>query len=474
MLNRTRMSFALVVAGILLGFGACGDGSVSPPDPPAPPPAPPEPPPPPPPPSPAEVRAMLIDTVRLLVDHRNLDPLEPAPGVRPELVELGRALAFDRILSGNRDLSCMTCHLPSFATGDGRSLSIGVGGSGLGPDRTHPDGEFIPRNSPALFNLHLSTQFFWDGFAEELEGGSISSEAGDQLTPEMQAVLEFGALSAQPMFPVVRRKEMRGLGDENELAALGDEDFTGVWAGLMARLGGMREYREMFEAAYPGTTFDAMTFAHAANAIAGFYVSELTFIDTPWDRFLKGDDDQLSDSALRGAKSFMTIRCMQCHDTDQFDDRNNEHHNAAIPQIGPGLGDGPGGNDDFGRERVTGDPAHRRLFKTPPMRNVELTAPYAHAGQFATLKAIVVHYDSIDSRLMEYDVSQVEPALQSTLLSNFSEILATRDTILIPITFDDAEADDLVAFLESLTDEAARDLSHLAPASVPSGLPIDK
>lgn len=459
-------------SGLILGLAlslfavACGDDSVAP--------VPPPPPPEPPPPSPAEVRAMLIDTVRLLARQRNLDPLDPPPPVRSELVELGRILAFDRILSGDRELSCMTCHLPSFATGDGRSLSVGVGGSGLGPDRTHPDGEFIPRNSPSLFNLHLSTQFFWDGFVEELEDGSIATEAGDQLTPGMQGVFEFGALSAQPMIPVLRRKEMRGFDGGNELSALDDDDFTGVWAGLMARLGQIGEYRDMFEAAYPGTAFDDMTFAHAANAIAGFYVSELAFIDTPWDRFLKGNDDELADAALRGARSFMTLGCMHCHETDQFDDRNNEHHNAAIPQIGPGLGDGPAGNDDFGRERVTGDPAHRRLFKTPPMRNVELTAPYGHGGQFATLRAIVVHYDSIDARIHEYDVTQVEPALRSTLLNNFDEILATRDTILIPITFEDTVADDLVAFLEALTDDAARDLSHLAPAAVPSGLPIDR
>lgn len=463
---------SVLVLGLALGpllVAACGGDSVAPlpPPPPPPPTEPPEPP-------PAAVRAILIDSVRLLATHRNLDPLEPPPSVRPELVALGRALAFDRILSGDRNVSCMTCHLPSFATGDGRSLSIGVGGSGLGPDRTHPDGAFIPRNSPALFNLHLTTQFFWDGSVEEREDGSVSTEAGDQLTPEMQAVFEFGAFSAQAMIPVMRRLEMRGAGDGNELSARDDDDFTGVWAALMARLGGIGEYRTMFEAAYPGSVFDDMTFAHAANAIAGFYVSELTFIDTPWDRFLKGDDDQLDDAALRGAKSFMTLGCMHCHETDQFDDRNNEHHNAAIPQIGPGMGDGPGGNDDFGRERVTGDPAHRRLFKTPPMRNVELTAPYGHGGQFATLKAIVVHYDSIDTRLGEYDVSQVEPALRATLLNNFDEILATRDTILIPIIFEDEVADDLVAFLEALTDDAARDLTHLAPAAVPSGLPIDK
>ncbi len=88
------------------------------------------------------------------------------------------------------------------------------------------------------------------------------------------------------------------------------------------------------------------------------------------------------------------------------------------------------------------------------------------------------HYDRIDTRLFSYDVTQVEPALQGTLLDNFSEILATRDTALLidgqPLTFSGAETADMVEFLRSLTDDAARDLSGLAPASVPSGLPIDK
>ncbi len=409
--------------------------------------------------------------VRTLADQRNLDPIQRPASVRPALVALGRALAFDKILSGNRDISCMTCHLGRFGTGDGRSLSVGQGGDGLGPSRVHPAGTFIPRNSPPLFNLHLSKRFFWDGRVEELDDGSIRTPAGAQLTPGMEAVFEFGALSAQPMFPVESRDEMRA-GQGNELAALGDRDFAGVWAALMARLGGIAAYRQMFEAAYPGTSFDDMTFAHAANAIAGFLVSDLAFTDTRWDRFLLGDDDQLSNAELRGARSFMTIRCMRCHRADDFDD--GAFHNVATPQIGPGKGDGPGGNDDFGRERVTGDPAERRAFKTPALRNVEFTAPYGHAGQFATLKSIVEHYDDIDTRLLEYDVSQVEPALQGTLLDNFNEILMTRDTILLPILFQPGEADDLVAFLTSLTDEAARNLDAIVPASVPSGLPIDR
>ena len=78
-------------------------------------------------------RNALAAEVRQLTAGRGITALGRPPRVRPALVELGRALAFDKILSGNRDISCMTCHLPSFATGDARSLSIGQGATGLGP-----------------------------------------------------------------------------------------------------------------------------------------------------------------------------------------------------------------------------------------------------------------------------------------------------------------------------------------------------
>ncbi len=80
----------------------------------------------------------LAAEVRTLAAGRGITPLENPPPVRATLVRLGRALAFDKVLSGNRDISCMTCHLPRFATGDARSLSIGQGATGLGPDRVHP------------------------------------------------------------------------------------------------------------------------------------------------------------------------------------------------------------------------------------------------------------------------------------------------------------------------------------------------
>jgi len=326
----------------------------------------------------------LVAQVRMLAHDRNLTAIEGVPPVRPALVTLGQALAFDRILGGNRDIACMTCHLPGMGTGDGRAIPVGQGGTGLGPDRTHPAGARTLRHSPPLFNLHLTRKFLWDGRVEVLNTGAIRTPAGDQLTREMEEVFEFGVFSAQPLFPVISREEMRG-SSGNELADVTDGNFTDVWSRLMDRLGAIPEYRELFEKAYPETEFDDMTFAHASNAMAGFLASAFTFTRSPWDRFLAGDDSQLTTEALRGARDFMTVGCTDCHQTPQFDGSpGNEFHNDALAQFGPGVGDGVSGLDDFGRERVTKDPADRRRFVTRPLRNIELTAPYGHVGQFAT------------------------------------------------------------------------------------------
>ncbi|MFI5401935.1 MAG: cytochrome c peroxidase, partial [Planctomycetota bacterium] len=151
----------------------------------------------------------LVAEVRLRAAAEDLVPLPPAPDVRRDLVKLGRALAFDQILSGNRDISCMTCHHPTLATGDERHLAIGQGAKGLGRRRVHPDSAFIPRNAPPLFNLHAMPALFWDGRVA-FEDGVFETPAGVQLTPEMTAVFEFGAISALGLFPVLSRSEMRG------------------------------------------------------------------------------------------------------------------------------------------------------------------------------------------------------------------------------------------------------------------------
>jgi cytochrome c peroxidase len=413
----------------------------------------------------------LADTVRQLTAGRGIGPLpRPAP-VRPPLVELGRALAFDKVLSGNKDIACMTCHLPVFATGDDRSLSIGQGASGLGPQRVHPSGAFIPRNAPSAFNLSALSSLFWDGRVSVDDQGNFHTPAGQRVTPAMRRVFEFGPASALPLFPVLSRAEMRGDGG-NELAAIKDKDPQQVWRALMLRLGAIPEYRQMFEAAYPGTAFEAMNFGYASNAIAGFLIDQFAFNQSPWDRFLAGDDAAMADVQLRGARDFMSARCSICHNGPALTD--NKFHNVAVAQIGPGEGDGPSGHDDFGRMRVTGLGSDQYLFRTPPLRNVELTGPWGHDGAFTDLRAFVDHYTESDLKLRAFTTDALEPLLQGTLQPTREAILATRDTLLRGVVFPPGVIDEVTAFMTALTDPAARDLSGAVPARVPSGLPVDR
>jgi cytochrome c peroxidase len=410
-------------------------------------------------------------TVREQAAARGVTELVRPLPVRPELVRLGQVLMFDKELSGNRDIACMTCHMPELGTGDARSLSIGQGASGFGGDRIHPDGLFIPRNAPPLFNLSALTSLFWDGRVFADAAGEVHTPAGRQVTPQMRATFEFGPLSALGLFPVLSREEMRGF-DGNELATLPDAARPAIWRALMARLGRIPEYEELFEAAYPGVKFERMTFAHASNAMAGFLVDRLTFDDSPWDRFLRGDDAALDAEQMAGAETFLTIRCSLCHNGPAFTD--NLFHNVAVAQFGPGQGDGPDRNDDFGRMRVTGDAADRYRFRTTPLRNVVLTAPYGHDGAIADLREFIEHYSESHLKLRAFDAQRLEPLLRNTLVNNAEEILATRDPILEGVVLPPEIVDQLTAYMGALTDPSALNMEWLIPARVPSGLPVDR
>ena len=407
--------------------------------------------------------------VRALAASRGIVPMAPEPAVRPALVKLGRALAFDPILGGNRNVACTTCHLPSHALGDDKALSVGEGGVGFGPERTHPQGTFIARNAPPFFNLATMRHLFWDGRVELTGVGHVSTPAGPQVTPAMQRSFEYGAISAIGMFPVTSRAEMRGLGG-NELAAIADDDNPAIWRALMQRLGEIPEYRRMFRQAYPDRAFEDLTFADASNAIGGFLVDAGYSANTPWDRFLRGNDKALTSNQLEGARTFLTLKCSVCHTGALLSD--DEFHNVAVAQIGPGQGDGISLRDDFGRMRVTGNPADRYRFRTSPLRNVELTGPYGHDGSIASLRTFIEHYSESDLKLLGFDPRTLDPSLRGTLLATAPAVLAQRDTLLDGVVLTPELVNRLMDYMSALTDDAARDLTHLTPLRVPSGLPL--
>jgi cytochrome c peroxidase len=415
--------------------------------------------------------AALATEVRGLAANQGITPFTRPSAVRRELSVLGRALAFDKILSGNKDISCMTCHLAKLATVDGRSVAIGTGGTGLGLQRTHPQGVFVHRSAPALFNLSPMRVLTWDGRVFLNTTKNLVRTPTVQLTAPQLAALEFGPISALPMFPVLSRVEMRGT-TGNELAAVPDSLPRRTWVFLMARLGAIPQYRTLFEAAYPGQVFDSLNFAHAGNAIGGWITDVFSFANSPWDRMLAGDDDAMTEQQLRGARAFLTTaKCSLCHAGPMLTDQ--KFHNVAVPQVGPGFGDGPTGHDDFGRMRESKKLSDKYRFRTPPLRNVELTAPYGHDGAIVTLRGWVDHYTGSDVKLRNYDVNQLEPALRGTLQPTTSDILLTRDTRLKTLVMTQATVDDITEFLKALTDPAARDMRSVVPTSVPSGLPVD-
>lgn len=407
-----------------------------------------------------------------------IEALDPGSPADPAKVDLGRALMFDKVLSGNRDISCATCHHPLHATGDALSVSIGTGGSGLGPLRVLGEGRsFIPRNAPEVFNRGASEwhTMFWDLRVAGNSEVGFSTPAGASLPGGLENVL-----AAQAMFPVTSRDEMRGAvgdvdvsGEPNELAVIADDDLPAIWQGLMNRLLAIPEYVDLFAAAFPDVPRGALGFQHAANAIAAFEADFWSFTDSPWDRYLRGDRQALTQAAKRGALLFLgDAGCVGCHSGSLLTDQ--ECHGLAVPQVGPGKGaEAP---LDFGRGRETGRAEDDYTFRTPPLRNVALTGPWMHDGAYVTLEAAVRHHLDPARSLEEYDSTQLAEELRDTFQADAATIdamLANLDpAVATPIELTDAEVSDLLAFLESLTDPAATDLGGDVPDSVPSGLPV--
>lgn len=268
---------------------------------------------------------------------------------------------------------------------------------------------------------------------------------------------------------------MDGFGNPNELALYRDDQYAEVWRALMRRLLAVPEYVARFNAAFPGTPTGALGFQHAATAIAAFEIQAFTRTGSPLDRYLARDDGALSTEQKRGALLFLgRARCSQCHNGPLLGGQG--FANVGVPQHGPGTGSGA--PLDFGFGDVAGNEFYRFAFRVASLRNVELTAPYFHNGAYPNLEAVVRHYNDVPVALRGYDVSQLAPALRGGYHGDDATIRAVLETLdgrlQTPLGLTEEERRLVVAFLKSLTDPAARDLSGLAPATVPSGIPVDR
>jgi cytochrome c peroxidase len=399
-------------------------------------------------------------------------------------------LFFDKELSGNRNISCATCHSPLIGTVDGLSTNIGTGGQGLSVLRDagdFPPTSFDPqgrgaRNMTPLFNLghEQFVKLFWDGRIQVNPDNpkGFDTPAGDDLPDGFD-----NQLAALSIFAETDIQEMLGEVGTNELADAGASVHPqiGVWDGLIVRLRNIPEYVDLFKAAFPGVggRGQNMTIVHVGTAIGAFQAAAFRSDNSPFDRYLRGDSDAISETAMRGADLFYgSAGCSACH-SGVFQ-TDHDFHAIGMPQIGPGFGAGPSGREDVGREGFTGDPADRYRFRTPSLRNVTLTGPWGHNGAFNSLRAVVEHHLDAENSLANYDPSQIvmppRPDLDALDLIAFNDPAVTAaiaNAIEIePQELSEGEIDDLMDFLNALTDPSAGDLRKGVPTRVPSGLPL--
>jgi cytochrome c peroxidase len=410
--------------------------------------------------------------LRSLIEEHGLtgDPAagRDLPSIEDPIAVLGRKLFFSKSLGGDLDSACVSCHHPALGGGDGLALSIGVGADDpdlLGPGRAHPDGDFtVPRNAPTTFNIALWDKgLFWDSRVENLEGdsgirtpdsdfGEADGEAGESI------------VAAQARFPVTSADEMRGF------EFVMDGTNAELRTALEQRLSEDGRWAPEFEAVFGSSE---ITYERIAEAMAAYENSQV-FTDTPWRAYVDGDNDAIDASAKRGALLFFEdaenggADCASCHAGDFFTDE--AFTSICAPQIGRGKGDGATETNDFGRARETGETSDRFTFRTPTLLNVSATGPYLHSGAYHNLADVVRHHFDPRGAADLYDPATVPLAASEDFNANTSEMLSfletsdqVIDTFSAPFGSTEQDVDDLVAFLEALTDPCVLNRACLTP-----------
>jgi cytochrome c peroxidase len=394
----------------------------------------------------------------------------------PQLADTGRMLWFDTITGLNGDNSCGGCHSPTNGFGDSQPIAIGIENNGVvGPDRAGPRNM---RRAPSVINTAFYPSLMWNSRFAALSRDPFDNTGGFFFpAPEgMSLSGEPHLLTAQAFIPPTERTEVAGF------------DFPGdnhaIRAEVLRRLNEVPEYRKLFGRSFPAVRTGApITFDMFGRAIAEFEFT-LTFANAPVDRYARGERDALTDQEKRGALLFFgSAGCVSCHSVsgdsnEMFSDFRE--HVLAVPQLVPAdtnnTFDGPGLDQDFGREQLTGDPVDRYAFRTSPLRNAAVQAAFMHDGAFRTLRDAILHHLDVAASLASYDPAQgglpadltgpVGPS--AGMLSRLDPLVAT------PRQMSAEQLDELVAFVDDgLLDPRAKpaNLRRLVPKRVPSGRP---
>lgn len=397
--------------------------------------------------------------------------------VDPRLAKVGQMLWFDTITGLNDDNTCAGCHSPTAGFGDTQSIAVGIDNNGIvGPGRAGPRNM---RRSPMVINTAFYPALMWNSRFRSLSGDPFDSSAGLEFPPPEGMSLSHlpHLLAAQAFIPPTERTEVTGFD------FVGDNDA--IRAEVLNRLNGIPAYRKLFGRVYPEVRAGGpITFDMFGAAIAEFEFT-LTFADAPIDRYARGQQNALTVEEKQGALLFFgRARCVQCHSVggasnEMFSDF--QEHVIGVPQIAPSdtnnAFDGPGANEDFGQEQITGDPTDRYKFRTTPIRNVAVQPTFMHNGAFTDLEdAIRHHLNVVESARAYTPADQGLDADLSGPTGPVEPVLARVDPILAtPTNLTETEIDRLVAFVENgLLDPRARpeNLRRLIPRRTPSGRPV--
>ncbi|MBO2010047.1 cytochrome-c peroxidase [Hymenobacter negativus] len=344
-----------------------------------------------------------------------LPQVAPAPANNPgspAKIALGRALFWDPVLSGGKDVSCASCHHPATGYADALDLSVGANGTGLGTARhfrAPNDIPFVKRNSPTILNAAFN--------------GISASGSTDPTTAAMFWDVRAQSLETQSLVPVATLEEMRGR-QCTEAAALDS---------VVARLRRIPAYGTLFGAAFAEAT--PITAVNIGKALACFERTLLA-TDAPFDQYMRGNKAALNTLEVQGLNAFVTSGCAKCHSGPMLSDYKT--HILGVADNAKNTASDSGANGTY-------------AFRTPSLRNVALTAPYMHSGTVANLQGVLNFYD---------------PGRGAPPSANPHVPTSQRDP-LFPTRVTDPQA--IIAFLGTLT---ASTYDRTVPATVPSGLAV--
>jgi len=391
------------------------------------------------------------------------------PSIHSPIAQLGMQLFYTKLLGGEKDAACVSCHHPLLGGGDNLSLPIGTHAQkpdvlGLKRKLKKAFELSVPRNAPTTFNIAFyKKSLFHDGRVQTVNNQHYVGINTPDVPLDIDDPLGGNNLpQAQARFPVISSAEMRG----DFMPDAGTETVRRALANRL-KANWLEAFRYGFSDAR-GTVDDLITEQNISAAI-GEYERSQVFINNPWKRYLEGDDKAISTAAKKGALLFFNTQdkgganCNRCHSGDFFTDES--FHNTAMPQIGPGKGEGITKTNDFGCGSVTNKTNDKFRFRTPSLLNVEVTGPWGHDGAYTTLEGITRHMLSPMKSIRHYNKNQLKQKNISVKDIKKNTLKAAKYGLELNTIkkISNTDVRNLLEFLKTLTDPCVKSEKCLSP-----------